>query len=59
MDHVQHLRERAAEFENLAVTTTDALAALNFHQLAILCRESADQLARRADSTRAASRPTP
>jgi hypothetical protein len=46
MDHAQYLRDRAAEFANLAVTTPDALAAQTFHELAILCRESAERLKR-------------
>lgn len=47
MDHAQYLRDRAAEFANLAVTTSDAMAAQNFHELAIVCRESAARLERR------------
>jgi hypothetical protein len=47
MDHARYLRDRAAEFANLAVTTPDALAAQNFHELAILCQESAERLDRR------------
>lgn len=38
MDHARYLRDR--------VTTTDALAAQNFHELAILSRESAERLQR-------------
>ncbi len=49
MDHTQYLRDRAAEFANRAVTTPDPVAAQNFHELAILCRECADRLARRAE----------
>lgn len=48
MDHAQYLRDRAAEFANLAITTTDAIVARNYHELAILCRESAERLERRA-----------
>ena len=51
MDYAQYLKDRAADFANLAVTTTDSLAAQNLHQLAIICRESADRLARRAKGT--------
>ena len=50
MDHAQYLRDRAAEFANMAVTTADAVVARNFHELAILCQESADRLDRRAES---------
>jgi hypothetical protein len=50
LDHAQYLRDRAAEFENRAVTTPDPLTAQNFHELAILCRECADRLARRTDT---------
>lgn len=48
MDHARYLRDRSAEFSNLAVTTPDALAGQNFHELAILCREAAERLERRA-----------
>jgi hypothetical protein len=47
MDHAKYLRDRAAEFANMAVTTADAVVAQNFHELAILCRESAERLDRR------------
>jgi hypothetical protein len=49
VDHAQYLRDRAAEFANRAVTTPDPLVAQNFHELAIICRECADRLARRAE----------
>ena len=52
MDHAQYLRNRAVEFANLAVTTPDATVAQNFHQLAILCQESADRLDHRAEVER-------
>ncbi|HZB92005.1 MAG TPA: hypothetical protein VE397_11220 [Stellaceae bacterium] len=52
MDHAQYLRDRATEFARLARTTDDAMAAQNFQELAILCRESAERLARRADPVR-------
>ena len=48
MDHAQYLRERAAEFANRATTTADLMASQNFHQLAIICEESAERLERRA-----------
>lgn len=48
MNHAQYLRDRAAEFSNIALTTSDAVAAQNFHELAILCREGAERLARRS-----------
>jgi hypothetical protein len=48
MNHAQYLRDRAAEFVNIALTTSDAVAAQNFHELAIMCREGAERLARRA-----------
>lgn len=50
MDHAQYLRDRATEFARLARTTGDPMAAQNFCELAILCRESAERLARRADA---------
>ena len=43
MDHAQYLRDRAADFTNAAVTTTDVLAAQSYHELAIMCRESAER----------------
>ena len=49
MDHARYLRDRAAEFANLTVTTADAMVARNFHELAILCQDSADHLDRRAE----------
>lgn len=52
MDHAQYLRDRAAEFANMAVTTADAMVAQNFHELAILCRESAERIDRRARAAR-------
>ncbi|MGO8916355.1 MAG: hypothetical protein ACLQJR_10645 [Stellaceae bacterium] len=55
MDHVQYLRGRAAEFANLAVTTSDPVAARNLHELAILCQESAERLERRAEAREPAS----
>ena len=48
MDHARYLRDRAAEFANLGVTTSDAVAAQNFHEMAILCRECAERMERRA-----------
>jgi hypothetical protein len=48
MNHAQYLRDRAAEFSNIALTTSDAVTAQNFHELAILCREGAERLARRS-----------
>ncbi len=51
MDYAQYLKDRAADFANLAVTTRDSMAAQNLHELAIICRESADRLARRAEGT--------
>jgi hypothetical protein len=48
MDHAQYLRDRAAEFTNLAVTTADVLTAQNYHGLAVMCRESAERLERRS-----------
>jgi hypothetical protein len=48
MDHAQYLRDRAAEFVNRAMTTTDFMAAQAFHELAIVCRECAARLELRA-----------
>lgn len=48
MDHAQYLRDRAADFANMAVTTADAVVAQNFHELAILCRECAERIDRHA-----------
>jgi hypothetical protein len=48
MNHAQYLRDRAAEFSNIALTTSDAVAAQNFHELAIMCHEGAERLARRS-----------
>lgn len=50
MDHAQYLRDRAARFANLALTTSDPVAARNFHELAILCGESAERLDRLASA---------
>jgi hypothetical protein len=47
MDHAQYLRDRAAHFANLAVTTSDVFTAQILHELAIMCQESAERLARR------------
>jgi hypothetical protein len=57
LDYAQYLRDRAADFANRALTAADPLIAQNFHELAILCRESADRLARRAEATRAPAEP--
>ena len=57
MDYVRYLRERAADFDNRAVTTIDLLAAQSFHQLATMCRESADRLERRAKAPKAEAQP--
>jgi hypothetical protein len=54
MDHARYLRDRAADFANLALTTTDAFAAQNFHELAILCQESAKRLERRSKAPQSA-----
>jgi len=48
MDHTQYLRDRAAEFDNLALTTTDPMTAQYFHELAIMCRECGERLERLA-----------
>jgi hypothetical protein len=47
MDYALYLRDRAAEFANLAVTTSDPLTARDFHELAILCQEGAERAERR------------
>ncbi|MGO8920420.1 MAG: hypothetical protein ACLQJR_31375 [Stellaceae bacterium] len=47
-DHAQYIRDRAAEFGVLAATTTEPMAAQHFHELALLCRESAERLQRHA-----------
>jgi hypothetical protein len=57
LDYAQYLRDRAADFANRALTAADPLVARNFHELAILCRESADRLARRTEATPAVSAP--
>lgn len=57
LDYVWYLRERAADFANRAVTTTDPLAAQSFHQLAAMCRESAERLERRAKTPKAEIHP--
>ncbi len=44
MDHVRYLQDRSAEFANLAVATADPLASQIFHELASLCRDSAERL---------------
>lgn len=57
VDHAQYLRARAAEFANLAITTTDPVAAQNLHGLAILCQESAERLERRVKQPEPVSTP--
>lgn len=49
MDHIRYLRDRSAEFANLAVATGDALASQIFHELSSLCREGAERLERAKD----------
>lgn len=56
MNYAQYLRDRAAEFANIALTTADAWAARNFHDLATLCDESAARLERHQDKEQALSR---
>jgi len=48
MDHAQYLRDRAAEFANKALTTSDAMVAQTFHELAVRCQECAALIERRA-----------
>ncbi|MGO8916293.1 MAG: hypothetical protein ACLQJR_10330 [Stellaceae bacterium] len=55
MDHAQYLRDRAAEFGNRAITTADPMTAQRFRELAIMCRESAERLERRAKDQASAS----
>src|SRR5487761_1348027 len=58
MDHAGYLRDRAAEFANMAVTTPDAKLAQNFHQLAMMCSDIAEQFRRRVKTCDPADRPS-
>lgn len=46
MDDIQHLRDRSAEFADLAFATADAMASQAYHELASACREAAARLQR-------------
>jgi hypothetical protein len=47
VDYVRYLRERALEFRNLAITTSDPRACQELHHLANLCEEKAAVLGSR------------
>jgi hypothetical protein len=47
MDHALYLRARADEFAILAVITADPVAAQNYQELAVMCREGAERLEKR------------
>jgi hypothetical protein len=48
MNHASYMRDRAADFANMALTTSDPMAAKSFHEMAMICRAKAEQLERRA-----------
>ncbi len=48
MNHARYMRDRAADFANMALTTSDPVAARSFHEMAMICRAKADQLERHA-----------
>src|SRR6185437_12069373 len=46
LDHLQNLRDRSAEFADLAVSCADPMASQAYHELASACREAAARLQR-------------
>jgi hypothetical protein len=48
MNHARYMRDRAADFANMALTTSDPVAARSFHEMAMICRAKAEQLERHA-----------
>ena len=57
MKHAQYLRERAADFRNMAVTAHNSQVAQSFYQVAIVCEEAADKVERSIDNKCQAAHP--
>lgn len=51
MKHAQYLRERAADFRNMAVTAHSSQIAQSFYQVAIVCEEAAGKVERSLATT--------